>query len=82
VIDNLQRLYEWHAAHPVGTVRGVDIEALRQAAPEIKRLRAALADAAEDVASWSSYADKYFREKHDLAGAVERYKKLSDGGES
>lgn len=33
-----------------------------------------LAEAIEDIDSWASYASDYFRDKHDLAGTLARYR--------
>jgi len=37
---------------------------------EVKRLREALSEAADDIESWGAYADAYFQKKHDLEGCV------------
>ena len=50
---------------------------------EIDRLRAALADAIEEVESWGAYASEYFQDKHDLAGVLTRLRealRAGDGG--
>ena len=44
---------------------------------EIARLRTALADAIEDIASWGSYASEYFQQKHDLAGCIAKHKQIN-----
>lgn len=31
--------------------------------------------AAEDVSDWGGYASKYFQDKHDLEGCIEKYKR-------
>lgn len=41
-------------------------------AKECDRLRAALAEAIEEVESWAEYAGDYFKEKHDLQGTLKR----------
>ena len=40
-----------------------------------ERLRAQLAEAIDDIASWAAYADDYFLQKWDLDGCLERHKK-------
>lgn len=40
--------------------------------PKYDRLRAALAEAIEEVESWAEYAGDYFKEKHDLQGTLKR----------
>ena len=42
---------------------------------EIVRLRQLLKEAADDIEEWGAYADEYFREKHNLAACVEKYRK-------
>lgn len=41
---------------------------------EIVQLRKLIDEAADDIADWGSYASEYFREKHDLAGCVAKYR--------
>lgn len=41
---------------------------------ENERLRALLAEAADDVADWGEYASPYFQQKYDLAGDVKKYR--------
>lgn len=36
-----------------------------------------LAEAAGDIEGWGAYADDYFKDKHDLAGDVERYRRAA-----
>lgn len=40
----------------------------------IERLRESLRECAEDMEDLAQYAGEYFKEKHDLAGDVEKYK--------
>ena len=37
-----------------------------------------LNDAAEEIASWGSYASPYFQEKHDLDGVVQRFRDAAE----
>lgn len=48
-----------------------------EAAGEIDRLRALLGEAADEIESWGAYASDYFQQKHDLAGAVDRFRAAS-----
>ena len=41
---------------------------------ENEGLRKLLAEAAEDVEDWGSYASEYFQNKHDLAGNAKKYR--------
>lgn len=66
----------------VERLRAAHIESERQlraawdrvalAETQVEQLRAALAEAREDVASWGAYASDYFQEKWDLAGDLAR----------
>lgn len=47
---------------------------------ENDRLRALLAEAADCIASWGSYASEYFQEKHDLEGDVRRFREGAVNG--
>lgn len=42
---------------------------------KIQELTTLVEEAVEDIKSWAAYADKYFQEKHDLVGTLERYQK-------
>ena len=42
----------------------------------IKELEAAFEECAEDMASWANYASDYFRAKHDINGAISKYKNI------
>lgn len=46
-------------------------------ADEIERLRKLLAEAADDIEDWGSYAGDYFCNKHNLAGDVKKYRDAS-----
>jgi hypothetical protein len=49
---------------------------------ELSAARQLLAEAVDDIDDWASYASDYFREKHDLAGALARYRAaLAEKGE-
>lgn len=45
---------------------------IRQLSADKARLREALVEARECVASWGGYASSYFQEKHDLEGDIAR----------
>lgn len=45
---------------------------LAAAEAEVERLRAALIEAAENLATWGAYADEYFQEKWNLEGDIAR----------
>ena len=51
--------------------------ALEEQAAEIKRLKALLADAAEDINHWAGYAGDYFQDRWDSEADVKRYKEAS-----
>lgn len=44
-------------------------------------LRAALAEAADDLSDWGGYASGYAKTKYDLAGCVAKYRALARGKE-
>lgn len=44
------------------------------AGAEVERLRGLLGEAADDLEEWGAYAPAYFQKKHDLKGAVRRYR--------
>lgn len=49
---------------------------------EVARLKAALDEAAQDIAEWGAYASDYFQEKHGLDGCIAKYAALAgDGGD-
>jgi hypothetical protein len=50
---------------------------LEQAKAENERLQGLLLEAANEIEDWGSYADFYFQHKHDLAGAVSRFRKAA-----
>lgn len=41
---------------------------------ERDELRDLLADATNKIEAWSAYVSEYFREKHDMAGTIVRYR--------
>lgn len=55
-----------------------EVERLRA---RVAELEAALAEAVEDIAAWGAYADSYFKEKWNLAGDLERYRKVLTKGQ-
>ena len=44
---------------------------------ENEALRKLLAEAAEDIEDWGSYASEYFQNKHDLSGNVKKYREAA-----
>lgn len=44
---------------------------------EVGRLKAHLAEAADDIVHWGSYAGDYFQIKWDLEGDIARYRALA-----
>lgn len=54
------------------------IDALGQQSSEhsqtVADLRTLLSEAADDLEAWGAYASEYFREKHDLAGCIVKYR--------
>jgi hypothetical protein len=73
--DNLDR------KAPAGCVAalGIALDDMDMLRAEIERLRDGLEGAIECVESWAAYAPDYFKTKHDLAGELQRLRKLLDG---
>jgi hypothetical protein len=53
-------------------ILAIEAEAAQRSTAEVERLREALKEAREDVASWGAYASDYFQEKWNLAGDLAR----------
>lgn len=45
------------------------------AADRIEELESALREAIGDIEDWASYADDYFKDKHDLAGDLAKHRR-------
>ena len=54
--------------------RRICAETIEELMMEIDRLSGLLAEAADSVADWGSYASQHFQEKHNLAGDVDRFR--------
>jgi hypothetical protein len=58
--------------------RIAELEAqLTERTEQVERMREALKEAADDIASWASYADDYFYQKHDAAGCIAKYRAIA-----
>jgi hypothetical protein len=55
------------------------LAAIKAGQTENEALRAALAQAADDIESWGAYASDYFQQKHDLQGDIDRARSALKG---
>lgn len=71
-------LFEQCRINGMGAEREAKLMAqLEQSRVENEMLRGLLLEAANEIADWGAYADSYFQHKHDLAGAISKFRQAA-----